>query len=333
MKAHAGPDPDSPGPSLSVVVPVYNSSAGLRALVDRLAPVLAGCCFRYELVLVNDGSGDGSWAGIECLCREHAWVQGIDLMRNYGQHAALLRGIRAARYPLIATMDDDLQNPPEEIPRLLEALAAGHDVVYGKPRVEQHGLWRDAASKLIKIGLSRVMGAELAANVSAFRLFRAEVRSAFEHYDGPFVSIDVLLSWGTRRFGVLAVDHHPRRQGASQYTLRKLVHHSIDLITGFSTLPLRLATFIGFLFTLFGLLVLAYVTCRYLLSSSTVPGFTFLASIISVFAGAQLCALGIIGEYLARMHFRSMGVPSSVVRRRAPSRETQAKRAGSGDGT
>jgi glycosyltransferase involved in cell wall biosynthesis len=302
--------------SVSIVIPVYNNARGLALLAERLAPVLASLTPDYEAILVNDGSSDASWETIADLRQTYCWLRGINLMRNYGQHSALLCGIRAARYDLIVTIDDDLQTPPEEIPKLIEELKRGHDVVYGVPLAEQHGLWRDAASRLTKIGLKNVMGAETARNVSAFRVFHRGVREAFRNYDGPFVSIDVLLTWGTKRFGSVKVRHEPRRIGESNYTFGKLVSHAVDLITGFTTLPLRIATLIGFAFCLFGGGVLTFVLWTYWMHGSAVPGFAFLASLISIFSGAQLCALGIIGEYLARMHCRSMGIPSAVVRER-----------------
>jgi len=235
-------------------------------------------------------------------------------MRNYGQHNALLCGIRTTRYDLIVTMDDDLQHPPEEIPKLLAKLGEGFDVVYGTPQQEQHGLGRDMASWFTKLALQNVMGAEIARQVCAFRAFRAQVAKAFEHYEGSFVSIDVLLTWGTNRFAAIPVTHKPRKEGASGYTFRKLMTHAMNMMTGFSTMPLQIASLVGFIFTAFGFLVLAYVLARYLLSGNPVPGFPFLASIVAVFSGAQLFALGIIGEYLARMHFRSMQKPPYVVR-------------------
>jgi undecaprenyl-phosphate 4-deoxy-4-formamido-L-arabinose transferase len=300
--------------SVSVVVPVYNSATGLGTLLHRLAPVLEAHFREYEAILVNDGSSDESWPEITELNRRYAWVRGINLMRNYGQHSALLCGIRTARHQLIITIDDDLQNPPEEIPNLLQELETGLDVVYGRPKVEQHGLLRSLASKLTKMSLESAMGIAAARNVSAFRIFRADIRKAFKHYDGPFVSIDVLLTWGTKRFGAVEVSHDERKIGVSNYTVRKLVNHAIDLITGFSALPLRIASLIGFTFTLFGTIVFGFVIWRYFVNGDSVPGFPFLASIISIFSGAQLCALGIIGEYLSRMHFRAMGLPSAVIR-------------------
>ncbi len=300
--------------SLSVVVPAYNSEGSLEELVSRLARTLPELSADYELILVNDDSRDHTWQVICRLVQEHSWVRGINLMRNYGQHNALLCGIRAAQNEVIITMDDDMQNPPEEIPKLLEKLAEGYDVVYGTPHAEQHGLWRNLASQVTKLALQSAMGAATARNVSAYRALRAQVRDAFANYRSPFVSIDVLLTWGTTRFAAVTVRHDQRTVGVSNYTFRKLVTHALNMMTGFSTAPLQFASLIGFVFTLFGLGVLAYVIGRYLIEGGSVPGFPFLASVIAIFSGAQLFALGIIGEYLARMHFRTMERPTYAVR-------------------
>jgi len=300
--------------TVSIVVPVYNSEGTLAELVNRLRTVLPSCTSAFEIILVNDGSRDGSWQVIEGLVAECPSVRGINLMRNYGQHNALLAGIRTANHDLVVTLDDDLQNPPEEIPLLIEKLEQGYDVVYGTPAHEQHGLWRDLASQVTKLALQASMGVETARQVSAFRVFRTQLRDAFADYKSPFLSIDVLLTWGTTRFAVVAVEHAPRTVGVSNYTLRKLITHAMNMITGFSTLPLQIASMIGFGFTLFGLAVLAYVLGRFVLQGSSVAGFPFLASVIAIFSGAQLFALGIIGEYLARMHFRTMEKPTYTVR-------------------
>jgi len=220
--------------SISVVVPVFNSEGTLDELVSRLKTVLSQFAAEWEIILVNDGSQDESWRVICELARQYSWIRGIDLMRNYGQHNALLAGIREAQYPVIITMDDDLQNPPEEIPLLLAKLHEGYDVVYGTPAREQHGLSRDLASRVTKLALQSAMGAETARKVSAFRVFRTRVREAFANYQGPFVSIDVLLTWGTTRFAAVSVRHDPRRIGKSNYTFRKLVTHALNMMTGFS---------------------------------------------------------------------------------------------------
>ena len=235
-------------------------------------------------------------------------------MRNYGQHSALLCGIRSARHELIVTIDDDLQNPPEEIPKLIRTLDEGHDVVYGTPEKLQHGLWRDLASVTTKLALQGAMSAPIARKVSSFRLLRTYLRRGFEDYRGPFVSIDVVLSWTTTRFGAVRIRHDKRRLGASNYTVGKVVSHALNMVTGFSVQPLRWASMLGFSFTVFGLAVLVFVVVRYLLEGQTVPGFTFLACCVAIFSGVQLFALGVIGEYLARMHFRMMERPPYTVR-------------------
>jgi undecaprenyl-phosphate 4-deoxy-4-formamido-L-arabinose transferase len=301
-------------PGISVVIPVYNSEALLAELIARLANVLSNNSKPFEVVLVNDGSADGSWEAILQLAKRHNWIHGINLMRNYGQHNALLCGIRAANYEIVVTIDDDLQHPPEEIPKLIQKLAEGHDVVYGLPRKEQHGFVRAIASAVTKLALKSAMGVEVARNVSAFRAFRVKIRDAFANYHSQFVSIDVLLTWGTTRFIATPVRHDARLLGVSNYTFGKLVRHALNMMTGFSILPLQLASFVGFAFTLVGLAVLVYVVGRYLIQGGSAPGFPFLASIIAIFSGSQLFALGIIGEYLARIHFRIMERPAYAIR-------------------
>jgi undecaprenyl-phosphate 4-deoxy-4-formamido-L-arabinose transferase len=300
---------------------VYNSRNSLPELCRRLTDVLPSLARTSEVLLVNDGSRDGSWEVVQDLCAQYPNVFGMDLMRNYGQHNALLCGLQASRGDVVVTMDDDLQHPPESIHLVLDRLAEGYDVVYATPSRQQHGLLRSLASRITKRVLEGAMGAEVATRISAWRAIRREAISSFSGYRDAFVSIDVLLSWGTSRFAWVAVEHEPRRIGESNYTVRKLVRHALNMLTGYSTLPLRLASVIGFLFTLFGVGVLVYVVGRYLISGGGVPGFPFLASVIAIFSGAQLFALGIIGEYLARMHARSMDRPVFVVRSRiGPSR-------------
>jgi glycosyltransferase involved in cell wall biosynthesis len=299
--------------SLSVVTPVYNGEASVGELCRRLSEVLPRVATQHEIILVNDGSRDRSWEVISELSSHTPAVCGLNLMRNYGQHNALLCGIRAAKYDLVVTMDDDLQHPPEEIPRLLARLDEGFDVVYGAPKAEQNGLMRALASRITRFALGAAVGSDVAKNVSAFRVFPTQLREAFADYQSPFVSIDVLLTWATTRFGATTVAFQPRHSGSSNYTFTKLVRHALDMMTGFSTAPLQLASLIGFTCTLFGIGVLIYVIGRYCLEGS-IPGFPFLASIIAIFSGAQLFALGVIGEYLTRMHFRTMNRPAYAIR-------------------
>jgi len=301
-------------PNLSIVIPVYRAEGTLRELYRRLVAALEAEGIEFEVLFIEDCGGDRSWELIQELATCDSRVRGLRMSRNYGQHSALLCGIRAARHEVVVTLDDDLQNPPEEIPKLLAKLAEGYDMVYGTREQERHGFLRDMASRITKWALQNAMGAETARNVSAMRAFRTDLRQAFESYRSPTVNLDVLLTWGTTRFGSVMVRHEARQIGESGYTLRKLITHAVNLTTGFSTLPLQMASVTGFVFALFGFLILGYVVLRYLLDGSSVPGFPFLASIIAIFSGVQLFALGIIGEYLARMHFRSMDRPSYLVR-------------------
>jgi glycosyltransferase involved in cell wall biosynthesis len=299
--------------SLSVVVSVYRSEGTLPTLVDRLRPVLAAVAREYEVVLVNDGSPDRSWEIIEQLAAKNRWVRGIHLMRNYGQHNAVLCGVRAARYVTVVTMDDDLQNPPEEIPKLIAKLGEGYDVVYGTSAHGRQGVWRELASRVTRFALQKAMGVDIARQVSAFRAIDGRVRAAFANYQSPYVCFDVLLTWGTTRFGCVPVRQEPRLAGPSTYTFRKLLTHSMTMMTGFSTWPLQMASLLGFAMTGLGVCILLYVIIHFIIEGGSVPGFPFLASIIAIFSGTQMFALGIMGEYLARMHFRMMERPAYVV--------------------
>ena len=312
---------DTGTPTVSIVVPVYQAEGSLLELHRRIAAVLAGFAGPSEIIFVDDQSTDSSWRIIQTLAERDSRVRGIRLGRNCGQHNALLCGIRAARCPVTVTLDDDLQNPPEEVPKLISKLGEGFDVVYGTPDRGQHGFLRNQASRLTKIALQDVMGSETARHVSAFRVFRTDLRDAFATYSSPFVSIDVLLTYGTNQFTHVTVRHDQRSVGESNYTLRKLVVHALNMMTGFTTIPLQLASFAGFLCSLFGLFVLGYVLITYLVAGGAVPGFAFLASMVAIFSGVQLFALGIIGEYLGRIHVRTMDRPPYLVREQAGRRE------------
>lgn len=296
--------------NLSVVVPVYKGETFIPPLVAELIQTLPTFAEIYEIILVNDGSPDNSWHLIQSLTREYPCVKGIQMMRNYGQHNATLCGVREAQYEIVITMDQDLQHPPGEIPRLLTKLEEGYDVVYGSPRKLPQGFWRNLMTAAIKWTLAKVIGLPSLHNVSAFRAFRTNLRDAFVNFQGPALILDVLLSWGTTRFNSVQVDIAPTDR--SNYSFKMLVQTATLILIGYSTLPLRIASWIGFGMTLFGLCVFIYVLVVYFTAGSP-PGFPFLASMIALVSGAQLFALGIFGEYLARMFDRSMDKPSYVI--------------------
>lgn len=298
---------------VSIVVPVYFGSETLTELARRLLAVFDSRTEDCEILFINDGSEDNSWEVIQNLSAKYTNVSGINLIRNFGQHNAVLAGIRQANGEVIVTMDDDLQNPPEEVPKLLEKLSEGHDVVYGVPELEQHGKFRDSASAMTKFAMRVGLGFKHANQSSAFRAFRTHLRRAFAKFHSRYVSIDVLLTWGTKNFSWVTVEHAERTVGQSGYNLRKLFTHMMNMVTSFSTIPLKLASIVGFSFTLFGLLFLLYIFYNYLVHGSSVPGFAFLGSMIAIFSGVQLFSLGIIGEYIGRIHQRALNEPCYVI--------------------
>jgi undecaprenyl-phosphate 4-deoxy-4-formamido-L-arabinose transferase len=290
----------------SVVVPVYRGEETLELLVKRLGDVLPQVAEDYEVILVNDGSPDKSWEVIERLVSQYEWVHGIALMRNYGQENATLCGIRAARCDVIVTMDDDLQHNPDELPKLIYKLDEGYDVVYGVPQTRGQPWWKSMFSTLVKRIISSVIGLSAIRDMSSFKAFRASLKPAFEDTTSPDVQIDVLLSWGTTRFATVQIEEATRKTGKSNYNINKLIKVSLLILTNYTTIPLRIASILGFLFTIIGIFVLIYVVTEYFIVGS-IPGFSFLASAITIFSGVQLFALGIIGEYLARMFERTSG--------------------------
>ena len=312
MTSPERPAPTSTTPlAVSVVVPVYKSYQSLGPLVKRVHQALLDVA--HEVVLVDDGSPVKTWTEIQRLSEAHEFVRGIRLSRNSGQHSALLAGVRSARGAIVVTIDDDLQNPPEEIPKLLARVGDQIDLVYGNPRRIAQSWWRRWASISIRRFMGSVLNAENVRNSSSFRAFKTTLRDGFSAELGPSVSLDALLSWATTRSMSVEVVHAPREEGTSHFNLRRLLRFAIDTITGYSTAPLQAVLALGFFTAFIGLCLLVWVVGRAVFAGTSVPGFAFLASTIALFSGVQLMTLGVIGEYLARMHFRIMNKPSYVI--------------------
>lgn len=299
---------------ISVIIPCYRSARVLPALVRRLVAALTELTDQHEIVLVVDGSPDNTWEVARELAHEVPTVRSMVLSRNYGQHNALLAGIRSARFDVLVTMDDDLQHRPEAVPALVAALTSELDLVYGTPAVEEHGALRSLASRNIKSLMSSGMGIANARDISAFRVFRTRLRDAFAGLDGPHASIDVALSWATTRTGSVNVDMDQRAEGKSNYTFRLLVKHAVDTMLGYSTLPLRIVGYLGLACGALGAALLVVVLWKFFTGSTTVQGFTTVASMVAIFSGAQMIALGILGEYIARIHSENLGRPTYVIR-------------------
>ena len=296
----------------SVVIPVYRGEATVEPLVERLGKVLPSAAEQFEVLLVNDGSPDESWAAIRRLAGRYPWVRGLRLTRNYGQENATLCGILESSFPVIATMDDDLQHAPEDLPRLLAKLNQDYDVVYGVARIRQQVWWKRLLSAAVKRVISLSVGIPEIRGMSTFKVFRGEIRETYASIGGPDVTVDVLLSWMFSRFATVEIEESPRTAGVSNYNLMKLIRVALRILTNYTTIPLRLASLLGFLFTFFGFLVFVYVLTVYFTEGS-IPGFSFLASVLTIFSGVQLFALGIIGEYLARVFERSSGRPRYAI--------------------
>jgi glycosyltransferase involved in cell wall biosynthesis len=316
--------------NLSVIIPCYRSATMLPPLVERLGHsldllVADRVIDRWELILVVDGSPDDTAAVARDLADRRPEIRAMELRRNFGQHNALVAGIREVAFDTIVTLDDDLQHPPEEIGRLIAPLADPRiDLVYGIPEDEEHGAFRSGASRFIKASLA-LAGVSNAKWVGAFRAFRTDLRDGFSTVNDPQLNLDVLLSWCTASVVPARVTMNRRAEGRSGYSLPKLIRHALNMITGYGALPLKLATWLGFASGVFGMALLVIVLVRYLLGENTVAGFTTTIALISLFSGAQMITIGIIGEYLGRQHFRSMQKPTYLLRTATPKQSDETE--------
>ena len=327
MGEHTGADPAHPAriPRCTIVVPVFNGSATLGELLSRLGTVMTQAAGdAWEVVFVDDGSQDASWEKLQSLASTFGNVTIIRLARNYGQHNALMCGFHHARGQVIVTLDDDLQNPPEEIPKLLAALEAGSDVVYGKPEAREHSVARNFGSSLVQWVFNRVFG--LDTGLSAFRAIRGEVVQRILQYDRAFTFIDGLLAWQTDRFAVVPVRQSARESGRSGYTFWSLVRLALNMLTSFSLWPLQLATVLGFVFSILSFLAAVFFVTKKLLFGIPVTGYTSLIVTVTFLAGVQLLTLGFLGEYLGRLHLNSNSRPQFVVRQIGPGPEPDGGR-------
>jgi glycosyltransferase involved in cell wall biosynthesis len=229
VQAFGTNDPPADGVGVSVVVPVFNSAMSLDELCERIASSLESATgvAQWELILVNDGSQDASWERVTALSAEHPEIRGLDLTRNWGQHNALLAGLHAARYEVIVTLDDDLQNPPEEIPRLIEALGPELDVVYGLPIEVRQPAYRRLGSAALRATIGTLTRRGEASFATGFRALRRDLAEELPDASGRRVALDSLLRTITARFGSIAVDHQPRRVGRSNYGLARLARLAI----------------------------------------------------------------------------------------------------------
>lgn len=299
-------------PYLSVVIPVYRSATVLPELYRRLVAVLESINESFEIVLVEDCGGDDSWAVIQELAKQDARVKGIQLSRNFGQHAATICGFAHAQGQWIATLDDDLEQAPEHLPDLHRKALEGHDLVYGVYPERTHKSWRNVTSHVARWLFSKAIPS-LNYAYTSYRFIRGDIARTLTQFDSPFPFVDGYLSWLTNRYATVEVDHGTRAQGTSNYTFRKLLTHTVNIFVTFSDLPLRLASWIGLMFFMIGMGWLAVIVVGRLFGLIAVSGFASIMAAIILFGGIQLLILGIFGEYLGRMNFKSSRKPLFLI--------------------
>ena len=301
---------------VSVVVPVFNSESTLEPLVARLEASLAQ---RYDLevVLVNDGSADASGDVCRSLAGRPPWVRFVDLSRNFGEHNAVMAGLRYASGDCAVIIDDDFQNPPEEVAALVEKLGEGYDVVFSSYQTKHHSLFRNFGSWLNNAAASVLLDKDRDLYLSSFKAINRFLIDEIGRYEGPYPYIDGLILRVTRSIATQPVEHRRREQGRSNYTVTRLLRLWLNMFTSFSILPLRIASLAGLVFAVTGLVLAVIFTLERLADPSLPAGWASLAVIVLVVSGVQLFALGMIGEYLGRLFLKDSGSPMYVTRETA----------------
>lgn len=303
---------------VSVVIPVYNEEANLPALAPRLLGVLDGLGRPYEVILVDDGSRDRSLAILEGFAER--WpdrVRVVELSRNFGQHPAILAGFEIARGDVVVTLDADLQNPPEEIPKLLALTDQGYDVVGGVRQQRRDTLFRRAASWLVNRVTVAITGIRMSDYGCMLRAYSREVIDLINRCEEYSTFIPALAQTFSRKPIEVPVAHAERSAGASKYSLYKLIRLNFDLMTGFSVVPLQLFTLFGFLTASGGVLFGLYLLVRryVLLRQSEADGVFTLFALAFLVMGVLMAGVGIVGEYVGRIYQEVRGRPRYLVRR------------------
>ncbi len=308
-------DPDEqPAPRLSVVVPCFNEQESLLELHKRLAYACRPCVDEsFELILIDDGSTDGTWAGITALTAKTPQVVGVKLSRNHGHQLALSAGLSIARGALILIIDADLQDPPELLPQMMRLIDEGADVVYGQ-RTVRHGesaLKRATAAIFYRL-LDQLTDVKIPVDTGDFRLMTRRALNVLIAMPEQHRFIRGMVSWIGFRQLPLPYERQERFAGETKYPFSKMLRLAIDAVTSFSTRPLRLASFFGFGFGILGLAGLVYTIGSWL-RGYAVPGWTSVTSIFLLMGSAQMFVLGIIGEYLGRLYMEAKGRPLYVI--------------------
>lgn len=318
-------DADTLSAELSIVIPVYRGADTISPLVAKLREHLASR-YRLEIVLVNDGSPDHSGQVCKQLAQEFSEVRFVNLSRNFGEHNAVMAGLNHTTGEWIVIMDDDFQNPPSEVLKLVDELQRGYDVVYSYYEKKQHAWWRNLGSRFNNLVASVMLDKPRELYLSSFKALNRFTVQEIVKYDGPYPYIDGLILQVTRSISRVLVAHDPRNNGKSGYTLRKLISLWLNMFTNFSVLPLRFASAVGFVFAFFGLTLGAYCLLERLRYPDQPQGWASTIVTVLVIGGIQLFALGMIGEYLGRLFLKQNGRPQFVVRERVKCAQLNERR-------
>jgi polyisoprenyl-phosphate glycosyltransferase len=301
---------------LSVIIPVYNSSSIVSILVNNLKEEIAKIqnISSYQIILVNDCSNDNSWKEISKICNNQEYVIGINLMKNYGQHNAIMAGINIVDGDFVILMDDDFQHSPKEINKLINRINDGYDVCYTNYKDNKYNSFKILGSKLNK-GISNfLLNKPKDIYLSSFKCFTKKICNEIKKYDGPFVYIDGLIFDVTKNVTSIDVEHLDRMDGKSNYNIFKLVSLWLSVLTNFSIVPLRISTITGFLLTIISFFSILIVIIMKLLNPSTAAGWSSLISVLLFFSGIQFIVLGLLGEYIGRSYLNLNKKPQYVVR-------------------
>lgn len=301
---------------VSVVVPVFNEEANLPLLLPRLLPVLAGLSRPFEIVFADDGSRDGSLEILKAAARENPGVvKVVELVRNAGQHMAILAAFTATDGEYVITLDADLQNPPEEIPKVVSAMDAGHDVVGTVRRNRQDALFRKVASRLVNRTTALITGMKLGDYGCMLRGYHRDVVDVMSASDEAATFIPALAQQYARRPVEITVAHAERTAGESKYSLYKLVRLNFDLMTGFSVVPLQVFSLFGFVTALSGVGFGVFLLARRLVVGVEVDGVFTLFALAFVVMGVLMAGIGIVGEYVGRIYQQVRGRPRFLIRK------------------
>lgn len=294
---------------LSIVIPVYNSEPILPRLVEEISLEMRreGLDGHFELVLVNDNSPDGSWNKIRELALEYAFLKGISLRRNFGQHNATMAGLNHCVGDVVVVMDDDLQHPPSEIGQIVKAVNEGYDVCYTRYLNRQHALWKKVGSQFNDWVATKLLGKPRGLYLSSFKAIKHSVVKEIIKYDGPYAYVDGLILDVTRSITSVDIEHQARVEGEGNYNLRNSLSLWLKMATSFSVMPLRFATYAGFSLALFSLLMIIVVLIQKLINPELQAGWASVIATILFIGGVQTLCIGMIGEYLGRTYLRLNG--------------------------